>query len=80
MLKKIKIKHRNIAKTNGNDKNTIKEINTPKYMDKTQIGQPVIQKHKDKQRPSNYHAGLKAMELKCILTKKEASSVGGIFT
>lgn len=48
-------------------------------MDKTQIGQPVIQKHKDKQRPGNYHAGLKARELKKHFIK-EASRVGGIFT
>lgn len=37
-------------------------------MDKTQIGQPVIQKRKDnrQQRPCNYHAGLKARELKKV--------------
>lgn len=44
-------------------------------MDKTQIGQ-----HKDKQRPCNYHAGVKARELKKVFNKDfKASRVGGHF-
>lgn len=50
-------------------------------MDKTQIGQPMIQKHKDKQRPCNYHTRLKARELKKVFIREfKASKVGGILT
>lgn len=48
-------------------------------MDKTRIRQPVIQKHKDKQRPCNYHAGLKARELKKDFNKERSFKGGGHF-